>query len=203
MVAYGIAALLVAGITVILLLCKIKHVGLLMLTNQIDAYQLLRKLGAPERLILHVQLVGEAAELLMKTYAKLGVKFDAKLIELGVAIHDAGKIQHPQELSGPGSLHEQAGEELLLRHGVSPRVAKCCITHAAWKGPEVSLEERSVALADKLWKGKREVELELCVVDEIALQLGVGRWDIFQQLDSAFEEIAATGTERLHRSRSI
>ena len=35
-----------------------------MLTNRFDAYCLLRKLGAPARLIRHVELVGEAADLL-------------------------------------------------------------------------------------------------------------------------------------------
>lgn len=141
--------------------------------------------------------------LLTQLYAKLGVRFDAKLIELGVAIHDAGKIQHQQELDVPGSLHEPAGETLLLSHGVQPEVARCCITHAAWQGQNVSLEERSVALADKLWKGKREEALELSVVDEVASRLGVGRWEVFEPLDSVFEEIASDQTARLHRSRAF
>jgi len=55
-------------------------------------------------------------------------------------------------------------------------------------------------LADKLWKGKREADLELCVIDEIALRTGLSRWDIFAQLDTTFEEIAAGGEERLRRS---
>jgi len=43
----------------------------------------------------------------------------------------------------------------------------------------VSFEERSVALADKLWKGKRESKLELLVIDEAALKLAKGRWELF------------------------
>lgn len=175
----------------------------LMLNSRTDAYHLLKQLGAPERLLLHVRLVGEAADMLTRAYAKLGLKFDAKLIELGAAIHDAGKIQHPEELDEPGSFHEPAGEALLLSHGVQLEVARCCITHAAWQGPNVSLEERSIALADKLWKGKREEALELCVVDEVASRLGVGRWEVFEPLDSVFEEIAADGTARLQRSRAV
>ncbi len=169
--------------------------------NRVEAYQLLSKLGAPPRLILHVQLVGEAADLLMDAYRRLGVRFDGSLIEVGVAVHDAGKILHPDELSGPGSQHEPAGEALLLQHGVSSGVARCCVTHAAWQGPGVSLEERSVALADKLWKGKRDEDLELHVIDEVALQLKVDRWAIFQALDAVFEDIAAAAPDRLHRSQ--
>lgn len=172
------------------------------LNNRSDAYRLLKDLGAPERLLVHVVLVGEAADRLIQAYAELGVGFDANLVELGVALHDAGKILHPEELDAPGARHEHAGEALLLAHGVPPRVARCCVSHAAWKEKNVSFEERSVALADKLWKGKREEALELGIIDEAASRLDTGRWDVFTRLDAVFEEIAAAGPERLERSRS-
>jgi hypothetical protein len=172
-----------------------------MLRNRTDAYRLLRELGAPERLLLHLQLVGEAAEQLVSMYGALGIEFNASLIELGVAVHDAGKIEYPEELDGPGSRHEPAGEILLLANGVQPEVARCCVSHAAWQGAGVSFEERSVALADKLWKGKREEALELRIIDDVASRLGVGRWEMFAQLDSIFEEIAGGGIARLERSR--
>lgn len=92
---------------------------------------------------------------------------------------------------------------LLLANGVQPEVAQCCISHAAWKSDGVSFEERPVALADKLWKGKREADLELAVIDEIAHRLGCDRWDVFAQMDSVFEEIAVSGSERLQRSRPV
>jgi hypothetical protein len=84
---------------------------------------------------------------------------------------------------------------------VQPNVAKCCVSHAEWATDDVSFEERSVALADKLWKGKRETALEIQVIDMAAARLGVGRWDIFERLDAAFEAISARGNERLARSR--
>ena len=96
---------------------------------------------------------------------------------------------------------EQTGQALLLSHGVQPEVARFCVSHAAWNWPDVSLEERVVALADKLWKGKRDSDLELNVIDEIAVRLSVSRWDVFDPLDSAFENIAAAGAERLEQSR--
>jgi hypothetical protein len=174
-----------------------------MLKDRSDAYGLLKRLGAPERLLAHVQLVAEAADQLMLAYTALGIDFNAQLIELGVAVHDAGKIQHPEELDGPGARHERAGQALVLAHGVQADVARCCVSHAAWHADEVSFEERSVALADKLWKGRREPELELHIVDEVAARLHVGRWDVFTQLDAVFEEIAAGGADRLQRSGQV
>jgi len=47
----------------------------------------------------------------------------------------------------------------------------------------------------------REPLLELGIIDEIAERLGVSRWDVFERLDTTFEEIAAGGDERLQRSR--
>lgn len=165
-----------------------------------DAYALLRQLCAPERLLLHVRLVGEAADDLVIFLKRLGLELDYDLIELGVALHDAGKIVHPNELSCPGSQHEPAGAALLKKHGVPARIARCCITHAVWQGPEVSLEERIVSLADKLWKGKRESALEFDIIDEVARRVGGGRWRVFETLDSVFEAIAAGGSGRLERS---
>jgi hypothetical protein len=171
-----------------------------MLANREDAYRLLAKLGASSRLLTHLKLVGEAADELIALYQELNVSFSAKLIELGVAVHDAGKILHPNELDGPGSLHESSGKRLLLEYGVQQEVAECCVTHAAWDGAAVSFEERSVALADKLWKGKREPELELAVIDALADRLGVDRWILFSRVDEVFETIAADGLIRLARS---
>jgi hypothetical protein len=46
-----------------------------------------------------------------------------------------------------------------------------------------------VALADKLWEGKREADIEISVIDEVAERLGIPRWYLFQKLDTAFEDI--------------
>jgi hypothetical protein len=65
----------------------------------------------------------------------------------------------------------------------------------------VSLEELLVALADKLWKGVRSTPLDERVINETAKALDRDRWDLFVELDSRFEEIAAEGAARLERSR--
>jgi hypothetical protein len=172
-----------------------------MLTSGAEAYGLLEKLNAPERLVRHAHYVSHAAESLLIEFRDLGVPLNRLTVELGAVLHDAGKIIHPEELAQPGSLHEHVGEKLLLLHDVQPEIASCCRSHGAWGLPDVSLEERVIALADKLWKGKREADLELLVIDDTAARLGVSRWDIFERMDSTFEEIAAGGAERVERSR--
>jgi hypothetical protein len=79
-----------------------------------EAHDFLRALGASERLIQHVILVAEAAELLIDKFAVLNVPVDDQFIRLGVAFHDAGKILHPEELNQSGKRHEPDGEAMLL-----------------------------------------------------------------------------------------
>jgi hypothetical protein len=166
-----------------------------------EAESLLARLGAPTRLLKHVRLVGEAGELLIERLARLNVAVDVKLVRLGIVFHDAGKVLHLEELDIAGNRHEPDGERLLLEHGVEPRVARCCLSHARWSEMECSLEELLVALSDKLWKGVRNPDLERTVIDRVAGTLGKQGWDVFIELDTAFEEIASEGPERLERSR--
>ncbi len=167
----------------------------------LDAEALLRRLGAPARLLTHVRLVSEAAEEILAQLQIMGLVVDGDFVRLGVLFHDAGKIRHPDELDGPGAQHEPDGERLLLEHGVDPRIARCCVSHARWPDMECSLEELLVALADKLWKGVRYAELERRVTEGVAAKSGKAFWDVFVELDTAFEEIAAGGSGRLERSR--
>ena len=76
------------------------------------------------------------------------------------AKRNGGKIIHVDEMSGPGHRHELAGERLLIAQGISEKVARFCVTHAAWDDSDRTVEDLLVALADKLWKGKREEGLE-------------------------------------------
>ena len=165
-----------------------------------EAFNLLEKLGAPEHLKTHVTLVGEAADLLIDALKELRVELDYEFIRTGVAIHDIGKIKHTNEMTGPGSEHEPEGEKMLINNGVSPKLARVCMSHARWDKMDCSFEELVIALSDKLWKGKRVESLELEVVDRAANILQIERWDIFPELDLKFEEIASGGHERLQRS---
>jgi hypothetical protein len=165
-----------------------------------EAYQFLRELGAPPQLISHVQLVGEAADLLICQLHERQLKFDEKFIRLGVAFHDVGKILHPSELKVTGNLHEADGERLLIEHGVEARLARCCRSHSQWQEMECSLEELCVALADTLWKGKRIAALEEAVIQRLAVEASADYWDVFIYWDSCFEGIASSGDVRLRRS---
>ncbi|MBA3463451.1 MAG: HD domain-containing protein [Deltaproteobacteria bacterium] len=123
--------------------------------------QLLAELGASPWLVRHHELVLEAATLLCEGLRiELAASFDPQAVLVGAALHDAGKVVHPEEMSEPGSRHESAGQSLLLSHGVPAAIARFCVTHAAWDGPSTTLEALLVALADKLWKGKRVDALE-------------------------------------------
>lgn len=144
--------------------------------------------------------MGEAAEEIIAGVRELGIEFKEDFVRLSVAIHDAGKILHPNELNGEGNEHEPAGQKLLLDNGVQSEIARCCLSHARYETMEVSFEELLVALSDKLWKGKRVDALELEVIDRAAKLLEKDRWEVFSALDSCFEEVASKGELRLARS---
>lgn len=173
------------------------------LASRGDALDLIRSLGASPRLVRHVELVGEAADLLLSAFDRERIAVDASRVRIGVVLHDVGKIRFPHELDQPGHDHEEAGEALLVAAGVDPSLARACVTHARWSQPGLSLEERLVALADKLWKGKREAALEELVIDQAASVKRCDRWDLFTALDEAFEAIASGADARLARSATM
>jgi hypothetical protein len=165
------------------------------------ALGLLAELGASPWLVRHHELVLEAALVLCdRVEADFALRFDRDHVLVGAALHDAGKIVHPEEMSVPGHQHELAGERLLLANGVTAAVARFCITHARWDAPDASIEDLLVALADTLWKGKREDDLERRVADAIKRAATREAWETFDVLDAICELIAADGTERLARS---
>ena len=167
-----------------------------------DAYQFLQELGASPKLLLHVKLVGEAAEILIKKLSELQIPFDSNFVRLGVVFHDAGKIVHANELSNKGDLHEIEGKKLLLENGVDEKLARCCQSHGKWQEMECSFEEYLIALSDKLWKGKRENLLENIIIDKVADLSHQDRWEVFVKMDSCFEKIASDGDKRLLRSQN-
>ncbi len=160
-----------------------------------DALELLAELGADARLVRHHELVVEAAEQLCD---RLDARFDRRHVLLGAALHDCGKILHPEEMREHGAAHEHAGQQLLLEHGIAPAIARFCVTHAAWAGG--TIEDMLVALADKLWKGKRDEALELAISEHIAEERGGDRWAVMARVDAICEEIAGDGPARLARS---
>lgn len=161
-----------------------------------EARQLLRDAGASPPLLRHAEIVREVAAAIIALLQANGVSLDENLVLCGAILHDTGKIVHPEELIQSGHEHEEAGEKLLLQHDVTPALAHFCVSHRQWQKARC-LEEKVVAIADRLWKGKRDFELEREVVQSVAEQSGRELWHVFVQLGSAFENITNNVEQRL------
>ena len=172
---------------------------------------------APPRLLRHNELVLEAAELLMAGYRRIGcwsetdgsprteLFLDEELVRIGVVFHDAGKIIFREELDGDGDQHERHGASMLLNWGLKPKYTEFCdLTYRYREEHDLSLEQWTVGLADKLWRGERDEDFEERAITAIveAATGSIARFtDWWVALDSLFESIADGGHERLERSR--
>ena len=169
-----------------------------------EVQRLCIELKAPPRLLAHLILVHDVAvdlvEGLLEQFPKLD--FDKQAVLFGAASHDLGKVLHPNELTGPGSQHEQDGPVLLEQHGIPLPLVRFARTHGAWSREEVPLEDLLVGLSDTVWKGQRIEELESQLVDRIAAETGTDKWQVFAALDAILDEIASKGDERLAWQRS-
>lgn len=162
------------------------------------ARELLESLNAPPRLMAHLRAVHDVAWQLADWVSQhYPVAFDRTAVLFGAAVHDIGKTVHAGELSGPGSDHEHAGYEILLAHGVDPRLARFARNHASWHADGIDLEDLLVSLADKVWKGKRVQELEQLVTDRLAEAGGEEPWQVFMALDDELSRIAEDADRRL------
>lgn len=137
------------------------------------ARDILLHLSAPPRLYAHHILVCDTAIQIVDGLQKVGIAqgIRPETISLGAALHDIGKTRYPEELSGYGHNHEQAGQQLLLELGLESTIARIALTHAQWNTHlDVALDDVLVALADICWKGKRNDELEQRIAQMLAAQ---------------------------------
>ena len=164
-----------------------------------QADDLLLETRAPSRLIAHLRLVHDiACQLTAKinaTWPKLVI--DERAAYLGAAIHDIGKVIHPHELSEPGHEHEDAGRELLLKRGWSEASARFALTHGRDLGANNPIEDLLVAIADNVWKGKRNEPLEEALAAHIATASGQEPWEVWLTLDDILSDLAEPAAERL------
>ena len=95
------------------------------------AADLLDTVLAPPRLVAHLTLVHDVAAHLVPAFQRAfpALVVDEGAVFLGAATHDIGKALAPSELSEPGKTHERLGEDLLLRHGIVPSLARFARTH--------------------------------------------------------------------------
>jgi len=164
-----------------------------------DVTRLLADLSAPPRLAAHLRAVHDVALRLLAAlplaWPALGI--DSAAVAFGAATHDIGKTLHPSELTGSGSWHEADGYDLLVDRGISLARARFARTHARWNADDATLEDQLVALADKIWKGRREEDLEDLIIAHLARASGRPAWEVFSRLDEILEHIAANADERL------
>jgi hypothetical protein len=85
---------------------------------------------------------------------------------------------------------------------VPNHLARFAHTHSRWTDRAATNEDLLVALADKVWKGKREQGLEQLVVGRLAAATGEEPWSIFMRLDEVLSRIAAQAEERLAFQRA-
>lgn len=165
---------------------------------------LLVTVDAPPRLVAHLRLVHDVAIQLLTglidRFPQLAV--DQEAVRFGAATHDVGKVVHPGELTGAGHRHELAGRDLLVLHGFPADLARFAATHADWDRAETTVEELLVSLADKIWKGRREIGLEQRLVEYLAQVGGQQPWEVFLALDDLLTRLAGGADMRLaHQTR--
>jgi HD domain len=160
------------------------------------AAELLRELDAPPRLGAHLRAVHDVAWSLTDAIGRRwpDLDFDTTAVLFGAATHDIGKVVHVEELTGPGSAHEAAGADLLLRYGVPAHLARFAGSHGScWTRPSATVDELLVSLSDQVWKGKRVPELEHRVIEAT----GRTPWEAFLDLDDILSRLAADADARL------
>ncbi len=160
----------------------------------------LRALDASPRLFAHHVLVHQVAVtmLIALTEAWPTLSMDREAVLLGAATHDIGKTSHPEELTGLGRKHEIAGPDLLIAQGLAPKHARFARTHAQWAHQTApTIEDLLVALADTIWKGKRNQRLEDAVIQHISQDQGQETWEAFMILDDILVGIAEDAEIRL------
>lgn len=163
------------------------------------------RIGAPPLLVAHLRMVHDAA---LSITLQLRERFDAlnfatEEVLMGAAMHDLGKVLHPDEMTGPGDQHEEAGPEFLVQNNVAPHMARFARTHGQWHEEGLQLEDLLVALADHVWKGKRNEELEALVVTRIAEKTSLEHWEVFAGVDEILDDVASLAGARLFYQKQI
>lgn len=160
---------------------------------------LLEGLNLPPRLMAHHLLVHDvAAQIVQAIQSHWTIGFDTEALLIGAAWHDIGKVAHPEELTGSGHQHEAAGLDLLQQMGVEQKLARFALTHEmSSDDPSMKLEDLLVALADHVWRGKRNTELEQRIADLLAGESATQRWEAFIVLDDVLEKITELAPQRL------
>ena len=165
-----------------------------------EVAELLEKAKAPPMLRAHLALVHDAAVTLTECISALWpeLEYDPEAVRMGAATHDIGKVVFPDEMTGPGRHHEAVGAGVLADCGFPERFARFTRTHGRWRQEQdAPLEDLLVALADTLWKGERDDELEDRCCRTIARMCGLDPWRVSLRFYEMTEQVAEGAEERL------
>ncbi|MFK7906079.1 MAG: HD domain-containing protein [Chitinophagales bacterium] len=160
---------------------------------------LLQNHKTPLILQKHLLIVHSTAKILLQKLKKnwQTLIIDEEAILFGAASHDIGKAIEVSELYESGKKHEEVGYQLLVANEISHGLARFARTHGNWQAESLELEDLLVALADKIWKGKRVEKLEERVCRKLAAVIEVDYWTVFLQLDSILMEMTLVADDRL------
>ena len=160
--------------------------------------QILAQCLMPPRLTAHLILVHHIACEIVDYLHQFSAYFDGNIVCLGAALHDLGKLEHLEELSGAGAHHEITGPDYLIKLGITQNIARFARTHARWADePEITLEDVLVALADTCWKGQRNSVLEQAIVEQLSTLSGRDYWKIWLIVDQMVEYCSQNAEEYL------
>ncbi|HSM54777.1 MAG TPA: HD domain-containing protein [Candidatus Sulfomarinibacteraceae bacterium] len=165
-----------------------------------EAVAVIEALSVSPHLLAHLVLVHDVAARLVQGIQLRwpDLSFDADAVQFGAAVHDIGKVQHPEEMTGPGSKHHAAGVALLETHGMSSQRARFARTHATWERErDIRFEDLLVALADIVWAGGRNQKLEDAVTTHLAASEGSAVWEAYMGLDDILTQLSAQSDLRL------
>ncbi len=165
-----------------------------------DVLEILTKYAASPRLVAHLTIVHDVAITLLKQIDTCWplLDYDRERVLIGAATHDVGKTVYPNELTGPGSHHEEIGPQLLLESGFPETHARFARTHGQWdREASVQLEDTLVAFADTIWKGKRNEALEREIAQQIARRCREETWEVYMKLDDIACELAKDAHDRI------
>ena len=124
------------------------------------------------------------------------LKYDRQAVIIGAATHDIGKVIHVEELSASGNQHEIIGPGLLIQNGIPEKYARFALTHGRWE-QSTAIEDLLVTLADKIWQGARNKDLEMKIAGQISAVCGEAIWSVYMKLDDLLSAIAKDADERL------
>lgn len=169
-----------------------------MLPTNVDKFlktHMLADASLHAQLTRHLEMVHETAILLLKEVDKYikDDRIDPELVKLGAACHDLGKIFFPDEITGKGHKHEGTPVVMaLIDQGLNPNGAQFAWLHAL-RTQSDDLNVLLVCLADTIWNGGRDTDLEM----KFCTTLGGDVWTHMTRLDGICERIALGGSKRL------